>query len=595
MKRSARHGFALAALLSVAGLLGLSGARGASGASAESAPASAASPAITFRRLPGSRPQSAALLASANEGGVLPLRLSVLRESALPGSLEINLETPGQALFAGVEAARATIEVTLYATSPAGDVLAALSTAISIDRARPGVEAGPAALRIFDRLAIPSGATALRALLYCRESGAFALRRVDLPAAGGEAVASGAEFVPAAGWIDVPLSAPRRVAGSAIAAAPAPAAVSALPAAPPAAAASLPPAALTAEGEVADLDQLETALRAVYRQAATGDREGAVQQLIHLERTVGGKDPKRGLARLERATSRVTAAVAGNDPGLLLVLALLHQQTGLTQRQLRQTGLAQRNEELAMLLLERMAKESPRSTDRGLAATALAGLALPYLERSAFPRAGTLLDRALVVGGDDAARLIALAAVRMQEGDSRAARALLERALAVSPGSREAALRRGIADAAEGADARAERELSRLCAGRESDWIAILACQESARKALGRRQFAAAAQILERALARWPDDPTLILALAYTQRNLDRRTAAAELSLRALALAASSSATAGAAASPRQRFVLGPRAYLVTQRYAAEQAAAFRAPPLLAALGGAAAAKADSR
>ncbi len=462
-------------------------------------------------------------------------------------------------------------------------------------------------------MAVPDSAVALRALLYCRESGAFALRRVDLPAAGAGPVASGTAIVgataPAGGWIDVPLSTPR-VGGSPATAAThataATAAITAPPAAPPSSAISAllpdgaapaePPRALERSADKLDkLDELEAALRGVYRHAASGDREGAVQQLIRIERTVGAADPKRGLVRLERATSRVTGAVARTDPGLLLVLALLHQQTGLAERQLRQTGLAQRNEELAMLLLERMAKESARKTDRGLAAAALAGLALPYLERAA-PRAGVLLARSLVVGGDEPARLIALASVRAHEGDTREARTLLDRALAAAPGNREAALRRAIADAAEGADERAERELRRLCEGRESDWIAILACQERARKALGRRQFEAASRILERARSQWPDDPTLIVALAFTQRNLGLRAAAAELSQRALALApaVSTTATAGAAYSPRQRFVLGPRAYLLTQRYAAEQAAAFRAPPLLAALGGAAGARSSA-
>lgn len=295
--------------------------------------------------------------------------------------------------------------------------------------------------------------------------------------------------------------------------------------------------------------------------------------------------------RLDRATGRVLAAIERADPGLLLVLALFHQQAAVVERRERQYGLAQRNEGLALFLLERLAKS--RAADRELAAAALSGLALPYLEGPVPQRAGVLLERALRVGGDVPMRLIVLAAVRTREGDSREARSLLDRALAVAPDNREAALRRAIADFAAGETARAERPLGRLCkAGKEpaTDWVALLACQELTRIALSTARVAEAEALLAAALLRWPDEPALLLAQAYVQRKLGRRNEASELALRTLAagppvaIASGDGNTDGDSA--RTRYVQGPRAYLLTQRYAAEQAAAFRAAGLAAALAG---------
>lgn len=539
--------------------------------------------AIRWKRLPGTRPAAAALLSSTNAGGVLDFRFTAATGEIPGGAAEVVFEAIWRQLFAGVESPRVTVELTVYALDAGGGVVAAQATAVVVDRARLAPALDGAALRIVDRIVLPPSTRALRALLYCRESGAFALRRVDLKPGGNSADPVAALPDPAAGWIEIPLGTAVKEASQESAAAPIGA-----PLPQSANEASVPTDASPAASEP-DVEDLAAALRETYRLSTAGDRDDAVLRLVAIERAVVDEDPKRGLVRLDRATGRVLAAIERADPGLLLVLALFHQQAAVVERRERQNGLAQRNEGLALFLLERLARSRP--ADRELAAAALSGLALPYLESPAPQRAGVLLERALRLGGDVPMRLIVLAAVRTREGDSREARALLDRALAAAPDNREAALRRAIADFAAGEADRAERPLRRLCTeGKEpaTDWIALLACQELARIELAAGRFAEAEALLSKSLARWPAEPSLLLAQAFVQRKLGRRAEASALALRTLAVGPPVAIYSGDGRadgdSPRTRYVQGPRAYLLTQRYAAEQAAAFRAGALATAL-----------
>lgn len=410
--------------------------------------------AIRWRRLPGTRPQAAALLASASAGGVLAFRFSASAGDGPAGDIVVAFETPGRELLAGVDSPRVTLELTVYALDAADAVVAAQASAVVVDRARTAPALDGSALRIVDRLAVPQSTRALRALLYCRESGAFALRRVELAAPGATADPAAELTAPAGGWIEIPLGGAAVEEGRAVAA---PGGESPVLGAGPSSA-PVDPAPPPVE---TDHDDLAGRLREAYRLSTAGDRDRAVRRLAALERATVDADSKRGLVRLDRATGRVLAAVERADPGLLLVLALFHQQAALVERSERQHGLAQRNEGLALFLLERLAKQRPG--DRELAAAALSGLALPYLESAAPQRAGELLERALTVGGDEPMRLIVLAAVRTREGDSREAKSLLDRALAAAPDNREAALRRAIADLAAGNPERAAPPLGRLC------------------------------------------------------------------------------------------------------------------------------------
>ncbi len=576
MRRGARRA-ALLALLA-AGLD--AGTARATDLAAEAVPPAA----IRWKRLPGTRSAAAALLSSTNAGGVLDFRFTAATGDLPGGDAVVTFEAIWRQLVAGVETPRLTVELTVYALDAGGSVVGAQASAVAIDRARLAPALDGAALRIVDRIALPERAHALRALLYCRESGAFALRRVDLTPGGSAADPAAGLPEPAGGWIEIPLA---PAAGEA-SRAPAAAAIGAPP--PSAGEASAPREAPPTVSEP-EVEDLAAALRETYLLSTAGDRDDAVLRLVAVERAVVDADPKRGLVRLDRATGRVLAAIERADPGLLVVLALFHQQAAVIERRERQYGLAQRNEGLALFLLERLAKSRP--ADRELAAAALSGLALPYLEGPVAQRAGVLLERALRVGGDVPMRLIVLAAVRTREGDSREARALLDRALAVAPDNREAALRRAIADFAAGEIARAERPLGRLCrAGKEPaiDWIALLACQELTRIALSTARVAEAEALLAGALLRWPDEPALLLTQAYVQRKLGRRNEASALALRTLAAGPPAAIASGDGNtdgdSARTRYVQGPRAYLLTQRYAAEQAAAFRAAGLAAALAG---------
>jgi len=582
MIRSAAVALALLTLAAGAGRRRADAAPAGGGAIGADPGTAAATNAITFKRLPGSRPQSAALLASGNDGGVLPLRLTAAWDAAASRSLTVTLEVAARDLFSGEEEDHLTVELTLYALGPSGAIATAASTAVTFDRARLAAALAKTGLRFVDRIAVPEGGRSLRALLLCRESGAFALRSLELPAPDAGAVASAAVPEAPEAWLELPLARPPTAAPGAP---PAELRVLTASAAPPspapeaaAVAAASPPAAV--DGSEREIGELTAALRAIYLEGARGQAAAAAHHLYELESQVAAADRKHDLTPLDHATARIVRGIErgvrgeSGDPGALLVLALFHQGVANLESDLRQPVLAQRNWALALLFLQRMGKISPRADDRRLAAAALAGLALRHLERSSPQPAAMLLEKALAVSGDQPQLLIALAVVRTQQGDARQARALLDRALARTPGNREALLRRALADAAAGARESAERDLRRLSEGSEKDWLTILAYQERARLTLERERYDDASALLVRALARFPDDPTLALALAYARRSQGRRAEAGELAERALA--AASSPGAAVAAAPRTRYLEGTRGYLVAQRHAAEQAAALR-------------------
>ncbi|MEO8276478.1 MAG: hypothetical protein ABI639_09670 [Thermoanaerobaculia bacterium] len=565
--------------------------------------------AFGFRRLIGTRNQSAVLLASSTDGGTVPLHLAAVWSDAAgnpSGSgVEITLESPAKELFSGLGDGRATVEITVYALKPDGSIGAASATSIAVNRTRLPKSLDQAGLRFVAELedlpqlagAAPGGAFAgwtLRALVLCRESGAYGLGRLPFPAPAAGSVAHGPSLTPESGWIDLRLAKGVSGIGTGDAVA---GTLTGLPTASPAAAAETAPSPSSAAGvnlptlsgdDLRALGDLGLALREIYHQAVAGDRESAVRRLIATERSVLTTDPKRGISNLERATGRIIGSVERADPGLLLVLALFHQRTGALESDLKLNGLAQRNENLAVFLLERMAKTSHDPGEKQVAATALSAIALRYLERSAPQRAAALLERATIVGGDDPRLLIALAAVRTQLGESNAARALLDRGLAREPGNREALLRRALTDTSS---TRSNADLQQLSEGATQDWIAILAYQERARRALAREDFTGTVALLQPALARYGGDSTLRLALAFAERSLGRRTEATVVAEQALATATTLAALAASspetALAPRTRYIDGTRGYLVAQRHAAEQAAALRAAPLAKLLGGA--------
>jgi hypothetical protein len=346
-----------------------------------------------------------------------------------------------------------------------------------------------------------------------------------------------------------------------------------------------PPLAEPAPAVPAPSGQAVTEFRAKYREAwgryALGDRDGAVDALQAYEASVLAGDKRRAMGWLEQSDRPLVEAALARRPAALLPMALFYRDLFRAHLAAGRIGLGRRAEQRATDLLLRLAARAGDDEERAVAAAALESFAADLLAIEAPQRAADLLERAAKLMPGRAEIWVALAALRERDRDLVGAAAALDRALAASPGNREARLRRARVDLLGGSTRRAAPLLDSLLDEPVADWVGVVATQERVRLLLADGDVEAARARLERAVERWPHEPSLALALAYVYERGGRRADAR--------LSAERSVAAGATfgRSPRKLYAEPPIAVLSAGTAAVEAAALLRLDDLAAAAEGA--------
>lgn len=500
------------------------------------------------------RAASAALVLSGQVGGAVPLDLLVLpgAAEAAAGHDEVNvvvlMEVNGEALAERLATAPLTAEIFLYVLAPENGAVRAQASQ-SIELSGKHIEAlQVGGLRLAMPLRVPAGKHEARLLVRLSDD-AFGLRHanVDTDSPVPPAILSPAGLrVEGKAWPSVEnwaLAAEANQGADEVPVWPPPERLPVIPVATPEQAL----AEISGDASRAPRPELiATYLRALGRQAA-GERQEALRQLYELEtKMTGERVEPLSLERLSRLEGVTTGEIVRGGqqrsvggapyrkgaPRAVLPIALLHADAADGYRAAERFRLAIHSEEVVLGLaafLGNKGEASQESTEKASvqdeaasrqAARLLSSLAGRLLERGIVTRAESILRRALVYDENNIGALLALAAIEDRRGRTGAALRHLERLAAVDPDHAEANLLRAVCFLhSENVDA-ALPLLRKVCAG--DDWTAVVGCGEAARQRALRDDFEGALAEVEKALARWPEHPTLTLQKAYLLDRLGR-------------------------------------------------------------------------
>ncbi len=330
----------------------------------------------------------------------------------------------------------------------------------------------------------------------------------------------------------------------------------------------------TPGGARGGLQEMEEYRRALARLAA-GDRFGALSAVAAFELRV--LTTRKQFAALRDIEQKMLLELAKRDGEALLPVALLHQD--LCRRYLSEgkPGFPRHALDTALWIAEQYGKRGPEAAPR--AAQVVISLAGSAIDAGAPKRAAELFERAAALDPANELARLGRAAVLTRLGDLPGARAELGRLLDHYPEHREGRLRSALLAARSADTGGAERELRELLAGNPTpDWVTALAYQELGRLLLLARRADAAKELLAQAARRLPDDPGIMIALAYAcERSGDRACAQAEIGRRAAVVSGGESA--------RRRFSRWPDEALRAARRSFQEDALLRLPLLAAALG----------
>lgn len=324
--------------------------------------------------------------------------------------------------------------------------------------------------------------------------------------------------------------------------------------------------------------ELAERYRSAFGELAAGGRDRAVAAVARFEAAELAAHPGKAIEWLTQADGALLAAYLEKRPDCALPLADFYRYLVLAHASDRRYPLIQRSLRVADALLARMTAEAIAPTERRLTADAYASFAADLLTVPAPARAAEMLGQGLELAPDDTDGNIALAILLLRDRRPDDAEARLRHVLEVEPGNREARLRRALLRRGFSADGRAGRELERLATTGESDWIALVAAQEQARRLLAAGELEGSIAFLNRMIERFPGDSSLRVTLAFAAARSGRRSEA-QLAAQA-ALATRPSAGEG----PRRVFADLPLRLLREAAARANAVALSRLPSLAAAI-----------
>jgi tetratricopeptide (TPR) repeat protein len=324
--------------------------------------------------------------------------------------------------------------------------------------------------------------------------------------------------------------------------------------------------------------ELSLRYRDVFRTLADGDRKAAVESAAAIEAQALAAHPGKAIEWLNQADGILLSSYLRSQPDCALPLVLFYERLALLHSARRSYPLIQRAMLVADGLFEQLTLEADSSTERRMTADAYSGFAADLLTVPAPARAAEMLSRGLELAPDDTDAGIALAVLLLRDRRPNDAESRLDHVLKTQPANREARLRRALMRAGFSADGRAAQELEKLALTGETDWIALVAAQERARRLLATGNYDKSIGFLNRVLERFPGDSSLRVALAFASARASRR-AEAYIAAQS-ALAARASGGEGA----RRIFAELPIRLLRQQATRANAAAEERRPKLAQAI-----------
>lgn len=306
----------------------------------------------------------------------------------------------------------------------------------------------------------------------------------------------------------------------------------------------------------------------------------ALDGLEAFELEMVGSDPENRAARLGRSELATARTLVQGSPDALWPLLGAHHDLFFRHRKSHRPYLELQSRLLVKGLAE-LAAENGDDAVRLAAAQALAsiGSTLLYEGRAA---GFELLEKSLALDpGNEPAHLAQAAYYEKFGGPYERAVEWLDQLVLRRPDSREGRLRLAInllrlagpaASSWPHAEEDARHHFERLIADPHDDWISSLAAQELAR--FQRGQPAAAASLLEDALARRPEDAEIQIQLTYLYDRLGRADKSKALAEKLAAAGAEPSSASGP--SPRGRYNQWSSETLVAGRRELHDGAASR-------------------
>lgn len=281
------------------------------------------------------------------------------------------------------------------------------------------------------------------------------------------------------------------------------------------------------------VERLVEEYRGVLAVLASGRASTARTDLLDFETRVLTGQERGGLAALLAAELTLAESLADRDVESLIPLMTLHDELYQVYRQRRAFSLIFHTRALIEQLADLYALRGRSQGSRVVAGRVLASLA-GYLQDANLPGGSRrLFERALEYDPQGRAALLGLAVGFEKYGDYRRSRTLLETLIAAHPRFCEGLLHLANNLARTGDTLRAREQWARVVELEGPGWVHTLADQELARSWLGTGDLAKAVELLERALARAPEESSTHVLLAYAYDRLQQPKRSFELVARA--------------------------------------------------------------
>lgn len=317
------------------------------------------------------------------------------------------------------------------------------------------------------------------------------------------------------------------------------------------------------------------AYRTVLERLARGDREGALEDLLRIEREAIEKAAKDAFGLLGQEETAVVEELAARDAEALLPVARLHHEAYARNRERSDFGLATHSRSMAVAVAGLYAAGAGEGAGK-LAARLLASIGDTLQRAQVHTIAREYLDQALTLDPGYGYALLQLATGLERTGEYAAAVTLLERLVAADPKAPEARLRLGVNLLRVGRGQEGVAVLDRLIREDNPDWVLAVAYETLAMERLRAGDWQAAVELLEKGAGRLPGQGRLLVQLSYALERAGRPGAARQ------ALARLS--PAGDEPSPRHRYSLWPSDGRDEAEEAVARAAQLRLPVLARAL-----------
>ena len=255
--------------------------------------------------------------------------------------------------------------------------------------------------------------------------------------------------------------------------------------------------------------------REILQRYSTGDRQGAVEALVEAESrnlATGGDafvDPMR------KAKLRVINDLLPTGVDVLLPVIALHEKAYLTARDRRLAMLIPQARMMVIELIELYAGNVDTAAARAYASRLTTSMAGHLQEAKVDSTAAGLYRRALELERNNPAALTGLAFLHEQYGEYEDAARYLERLVEIDPVGGAAQLRLGITLVRLGREESGTIFLRDVLAAKHPAWMRSVAYQELGRILTDEGELRQARTLLEEGVKTLPDDPSLLIQLAY--------------------------------------------------------------------------------